>query len=293
MDLPKLQKSVDRAGGTSETAGGDLGGTRLPTISGFVICKDEADYIEDCLRSLDICDEIVVVDSGSTDATLEIINRLANEGLPIRLLEAGWPGYAKQKQFALDQTSGDWVLSLDADERLDDEMRLKVPHLVRSEGGWDAWKFSRRPYLIGYGFVPKGVDAHPIIRLARREKARFDERIMVHEGIDVSGPVNWDRDGTILHYRPLGLHDQLLKENQYSSLKAEYLYETLGWPRRFRLFLNPPLYFIRIFFFRRLFLCGWAGFIYAATGLIYSLMTEMKILQRHLAKKAEARKSHS
>ena len=274
----------------TETDSGELGGKQAPTISAFVICKDEAEYIEDCLRSLDICDEIIVVDSGSTDATLDIVNRLASEGLPIRLFEAEWPGYAKQKQFALDQTSGDWVLSLDADERLDDEMRLQVPRLVRSDGPWDAWKFSRRPYLIGYGFVPKGVDAHPIIRLARREKARFDERVLVHEGIDVSGLVNWDRNGTILHYRPLGLHEQLLKENQYSSLKAQYLYETLGWPRRFRLFLNPPLYFIRIFFFRRLFLCGWAGFIYAATGLIYSLMTEMKILQRHLAKKAEGRK---
>jgi glycosyltransferase involved in cell wall biosynthesis len=274
----------------TEIATGELNGKRAPTVSGFVICKDEAEYIEDCLRSLDICDEIVVVDSGSTDATLEIIDRLTNAGLPIRLFKRAWPGYAKQKQFALEQTTGDWVLSLDADERLDEAMRGRVPLLIRSKGGWDAWKFSRRPYLIGYGFVPKGVDAHPIIRLARREKARFDESIMVHEGIDVSGLVKWDREGTILHYRPLTLHEQLLKENQYSSLKAEYLYATLGWPRRFRLFVNPPLYFIRIFFFRRLFLCGWAGFIYAATGLIYSLMTEMKILQRHLAKKAEIRK---
>lgn len=274
----------------TETVTGGTSGRPGPTVSGFVICKDEAGYIEECLRSLDICDEIVVVDSGSTDATLDIVERLTAEGLPIRLLQRAWPGYAKQKQFALDQTTGEWVLSLDADERLDDVLRQRVRQLVSSQSGCAAWKFSRRPYLIGYGFVPKGVDAHPIIRLARRGSARFDERIMVHEGIDVSGRVEWDRDGTILHYRPLDLHEQLLKENQYSSLKAEQINATSGRPRLFRLFGNPPLYFIRIFFFRRLFLCGWPGFIYAATGFIYSLMTEMKILQKHLAKRTESRK---
>ena len=76
-----------------------------------------------CLASLDSCAEIIVVDSGSTDATLDIVRDFSARGWPIKLIERDWPGYAKQKQFALEQATQPWVLSIDADEWLDDALR--------------------------------------------------------------------------------------------------------------------------------------------------------------------------
>jgi glycosyltransferase involved in cell wall biosynthesis len=102
---------------------------RLP-ISAFVICMNEADYIVNCILSLKVCAEIVIVDSGSYDGTLEIIRAFIAEGWPIRLISQKWLGYAGQKQFALDQCSLPWCLSLDADERLDKALRAELPKLI-------------------------------------------------------------------------------------------------------------------------------------------------------------------
>src|SRR6185312_7547964 len=91
--------------------------TTLP-ISAFIICKNEANYIERCIRSVALCAEIIVVDSGSTDATLQIVEKLQMEGFPLRFIYEPWRGYGGQKQFALEQCSQEWCLSIDSDERL-------------------------------------------------------------------------------------------------------------------------------------------------------------------------------
>ncbi len=250
---------------------------RLP-LSAFIICKNEALYIEPCIRSLDLCAEIVVVDSGSTDDTRALLGRLAGEGFPIRLIERGWPGYAAQKQFALEQCTQPWCLSLDADERLDDDLKRLLPDLLA--GSADAWAFRRRPYLIGYGYTPKFVYERPILRLLRKGSGAYDVTQSVHEGIIVTGVVRDARRGSILHFRPLPIDEQILKENTYSTLKANQWVERGKRPRLFKLAFNPPYYFLRLYFGRRLFLCGWPGFIQAMTGAVYSFLTEAKIWQR-------------
>ena len=86
-------------------------------ISAFIICKNERDHLADCIASLAGFAEIVIVDSGSTDGTLDIIRACAARGVPIRLIEREWPGYTRQKQFAMEQCTQEWCLNLDADER--------------------------------------------------------------------------------------------------------------------------------------------------------------------------------
>ncbi len=255
---------------------------KIENLSAYVICKDEAGVIEACLRSLSVCAEIVVVDSGSTDGTLEIVRRLAAEGLAVRLFERDWPGYARQKQFALEQCTREWAICLDADERLSSDLIAALPDLV-SRPDVAGWRIPRTPFLYGYGYAGPGRTDGRLVRLTRTMASQYDLEARVHESMMVEGRIATVGTGMILHRRALPLGEQILKENAYSTLKAEQLHAAGVRPRLARLVLNPPVYFLKTYLARRFFLCGWPGFIHAATAAIYSFLTEAKLLQMHLA----------
>lgn len=250
-------------------------------VSVFVICKNEEQCIEKCLRSVDFCAEIVVVDSGSTDGTLGILERLSAEGLPIRVIQRDWPGYVAQKQFALQQCTQPWCLNLDADEALDEDLRGSLSSLVAAAGRIVGWRIPRRPYLIGHGFTRHHVHS-PTLRLIRRGEGGYNLNDKVHEGIRTKGPVAVAQRGSLLHFRALPVDEQILKENTYSSLKAEQIIERGRYRSSFKMVVSPPYHFLRLYFGYRLFMCGWPGFIEAMTGAIYSFMTEAKIYQRRV-----------
>lgn len=252
---------------------------RLP-VSAFIICMNEADYIANCLRTLAACGEIVIVDSGSYDGTLEIIERFIAAGWPINLIRRHWPGYAAQKQFALDQCRFEWCLNIDADERLDRALRDVLPQLLQAPSDIVGWRVSRRPYLIGYGYTPAYVRERKNLRLIRRGHGAYDLRQSVHEGIVPAGKVADSRSGSLLHYRPLPIDEQILKENKYSTLKADQKIREGKRSSFLKLIVSPCMYFIRLYFFNRLVFCGWSGFVQAMTGAAYSFLTESKLLQR-------------
>ncbi len=244
-------------------------------ISAFVICHNEENYIEACIRSLHMCAEIVVVDSGSTDRTLQILASLTGTGFPIILLQEPWRGYAGQKQFALEQCTKEWCLSIDSDERIskslaDDMLRLTTTSDVT------AWQVTRYPFLIGYGYVPPNARERFNTRLFRNGTAAFNLADKVHEGIRVQGKVEKAPNGGLLHFRPIGLREQILKENKYSSLKADMKVDQGEVARPWKMILGPVLYFLRLYLRNKLWRCGWAGFIQAGTGAVYSFLTEAK-----------------
>src|ERR1700728_923809 len=107
--------------------------TSALSVSAAVICLNEAACIGKCLESLRDCAEIVVVDSGSTDATAAIVDGLVQRGFPIRLIHQPWLGYARQKQLALDLATQPWVFSIDADEWLDEDLRATLPRLMAGD----------------------------------------------------------------------------------------------------------------------------------------------------------------
>jgi glycosyltransferase involved in cell wall biosynthesis len=253
------------------------------SLSAFIICKDEAPYIEACIRSLDVCAEIVVVDSGSTDGTLDILERLRGEGAPIRVLHNDWPGYAAQKQFALDQCTQDWCINVDADERFDADLSAAMADLVAAPAEVQGWRIRRRNYLIGNGYTPKDAHEHHLLRMFRRGSGRFDLTVRVHETVDVTGELRNAKRGSLLHFRPLFLGEQLAKENTYSTLKAEQGLAAGKRGRPWKMVFNPAIYFARLFFGHQLYRCGWAGFIEAGTGAVYAFMTEAKRVQHDLA----------
>ncbi|RLQ88306.1 glycosyltransferase family 2 protein [Notoacmeibacter ruber] len=249
-------------------------------LSAFIICKNEAAYLGNCLESLRCCSEIVVVDSGSTDGTLDLIADYAERGFPIRLFERGWPGYAAQKQFALEQCTQPWCLNIDADERLDRALVDALPALLAASDHIAGWKIARRPFLIGYGYTPEHAHERRNLRLIRKGRGTYDLSLMVHEGIVPDGEVRPSKEGSLLHFRPLPLDEQILKENNYSSLKADMQLERGRKPSVVKLLFSPTTYFLRLYFRTGLWRCGVPGLIQAMTGAAYSFMTEAKKFER-------------
>ncbi len=256
-------------------------------ISATVICKNEEACIGKCLSSLEGLAEIVVVDSGSTDGTLAIVEDFSRRGLPIRLIHQPWLGYARQKQFALDEASSPWILSIDADEWLDDDLKTELPRLIGARDSIAGWQLRRTLTLYGRS-APVSLWTRPenMLRLVRRGRARFDANLIVHEGLIADGETAISPKGLLRHERGLPLDQQMKKEIVYARLKAQQRIANGRKPSWLKLLLNPPIYFLRIFFWNRFFLCGWAGFIHAATGATYSLMTEAMHRQFYYARKA-------
>ena len=244
-------------------------------ISAFIICQDEESVIERCIRSVAACAEIIVVDSGSTDGTLDVLERLRAEGLPLRILREHWRGYGAQKQFALDQCTQDWCLSIDSDERVSEALAATLPGLLEVPGV-NGWKLTRYDYLNGYGYVPPSAHERYHNRLFRRGTGRFNTTDLVHEGIIIEGEVRKARPGGLLHFSPLPLHEQMLKENKYSTLKAQMARQRGRPPRPWKMLVSPPLFFLRWYLRHGMWRCGWPGFIHCAKGAIYSFLTEAK-----------------
>ena len=157
---------------------------KLP-LSAFIICQDEERFIEPCIRSLGMCSEIVVVDSGSTDRTLEILAALKDEGFPLLILSEKWRGYGGQKQFAMERCTEPWCLSIDSDERVSPHLAAELPRLL-AEPDVAGWRVTRYPYLDGFGYAPP------------QAKERYNLRILRNVGVDRRrrgrAPCNLHRD---------------------------------------------------------------------------------------------------
>lgn len=255
-------------------------------LSAYIICLNEEAYLGNCIESLKGFAEIVIVDSGSTDGTAALVQSYVDRGLPIRFLYEPWRGYAGQKQFALDQCSHDWCFNIDADERLDEALREALPKLIAASDEVVGWRVARRPYLIGYGYTPAHVRERKNLRLIRKGRGNYDLAQRVHEGLVASGRVESSDVGSLLHYRPLIIDEQILKENKYSTLKADQQVAEGKQAKVLKLVFSPVLYFLRLYFRNGLWRCGVPGFIEAATGAVYAFLTQAKIYQRHaLAKR--------
>lgn len=245
-------------------------------LSAVVICMNEADRIEACLESLAFCDEIVVVDSHSTDDTRE---RAAAAGA--RVIERDWPGFGPQKQFAVAAAQHDWVLCLDADERVSPTLRAEIEAL-RADGleARSAWSAPRCSKYLGK-WIRRGVwypDRQ--LRLFDRRRGTWDDA-QVHEKVRIEGPVGELR-GDILHepYRALG--DHLATIDKYTTLMADKAAARGKRARWWNLLFNPTLRFLRSYVFRLGFLDGWRGFLIACLAAQYVRMKYAKLLERQV-----------
>jgi len=230
-----------------------------------------------CLDSIAGFGEIVIVDSGSVDGTLDLIAQYRSRGWPIRLLHRDWTGFAAQKQFALDQCAHEWCLSLDCDERLTADLRQAISHLPLGQTGPVAYSFARLDWLPGYGYVPRLVHTHRHARLFRRSRAGYDLSALLHEGLVLDGDVVPIPVGRLLHFRNLSVGSELDKANGYATLKARQKFAAGERTGPVRIVTRPLWRFVKSYLLQRYFVCGIPGFIYAALLGIYVFLTEAKL----------------
>lgn len=232
-------------------------------LSACIITFNEAQRIEDCLRSLDFCDDIVVVDAHSEDAT-----RTLAAALGARVIERDWPGYRTQKQFAVDAARHEWVLCLDADERVSEELRGEI--LALRDGGFAGaagWSVPRITDYFG-AFLRHG-NAYPdrLVRLFDRRCGGWSG-LEIHENTQVRGRIGQLR-GQLRHYPYRGLGDHLARMQRYADLMGHALYARGKRCGVLRIVLNPWWRFVRGYLLRLGFLDGWRGLVFALIEASY------------------------
>lgn len=245
------------------------------TLSVTIITKNAARTLERCLQSVAWADEIVVVDSNSTDRTAEICHQYA-----VRLINTlEWHGFGFQKNLALQAATGEWVLSIDADEWLTPDLIAEIKHQLAQSHHPAAFAMPRLSSFCGRNIHHSGWWPDYVVRLFIRTQARFSDDV-VHEHLIANGEVRRLKN-PIRHETMTDLDQALDKLNRYSTASAQSLYQR---GRRANLWtaLSHGLWaFIRTYFLHRGFLDGTEGFLLAITNAEGSYYRYVKLMQLH------------
>lgn len=245
-------------------------GTR-DTLAVCVVTRDEEDRIGDCLASVAWADEILVVDSRSTDRTVEIARERG-----ARVIVRDWPGYAAQKNFALEQVAADWVLSIDADERVTPELAREIGEvLAAAPAGLAGASVPRRTWYLGRWIRHGGWYPDRKVRLARRGRGRWEGDV-IHERLVVDGEVR-ALDGDLLHYTYRGIADHLKTIDRFTTEAARAMAARGARGAGIGMFVNPPLKFLKMYLLRAGFLDGPPGFVVAVLGSYYVFLKYAKL----------------
>jgi glycosyltransferase involved in cell wall biosynthesis len=236
-------------------------------ISVTVITKDEEKNISDCLASVDWADEIIVVDSESTDRTIELAKKFTE-----KVFIKKWEGYVPQKRYALSLATNEWVLSLDADERVTPELKEEILNL--SPGDYFGFKIRRKNFLMNKEITSCGWEKDYQLRLFKRNKADLNDRL-VHEKFVVEGEVA-TLENPMIHYTFSSFTDYLNKINYYTSLKAQELFTKKKKVGAWTIFSHTVSAFFAFFIIRKGFKDGVYGLI---ISLLHSVSTKMNYIK--------------
>lgn len=262
----RAQRRKDRLRGVDEPTVG-------PTVTCTVVCQDEAAQIAQALDSVAWCDEIVVVDGGSRDATVEIARSRA-----ARVLHNPWPGYRAQKALALGEATGTWVLNLDADERVSDELANEIrAALAETPGDVDGYAIPRLVSYLGRWWYRGGWYPRRVVRLVRRAHCTWGGTDP-HDRAEVTGRVRSLR-APIFHYTYDDVHDHLRSVAKLTAVAADQVRPGrrvgLG-----RLAVEPAWRFFRAYVVKRSFTEGLPGFFMAATDAFYVFLRWARVWDR-------------
>jgi glycosyltransferase involved in cell wall biosynthesis len=238
-------------------------------ISATIITYNEERNIPRVIESLRCCDEIVVVDSGSSDRTTEIAAKLG-----ARVVESNWRGFAGQKNYASENASHDWILSLDADESLSEALEGEIWQIKKNGPQFDAYTMPRLAQYLGRWILHSGWYPDRKVRLFDRRRAKWVGE-HVHESVVVQGRIGHLKSN-ILHFTCSSLSEHLKTMDRYTTLAAEQLIgekRKAGWPQ---LLLDPPWTFFQTYVLKGGFLDGLEGLAIAYMAALYNFLKYAK-----------------
>jgi glycosyltransferase involved in cell wall biosynthesis len=237
----------------------------MTQLSVIVIARDQEAHLGPCLESVAWADEIVLVDTGSGDRTLEVARRYTD-----RVFTTAWQGYGRTKNFALDRARGEWVFSLDTDERVSAALKEEILGVLARGGPHAGYRVPRKNYFGGRWVRRLGWYPDYIVRLFRRGKGRFKDR-EVHEVVLVDGPV-----GTLAepleHYSYNNLAEYAARQDHYALLAAREMVREGRRPFPGDLAWRPFFTFLNLFFLKGGFLEGSLGFSLALHSSRYNFL---------------------
>jgi len=248
-------------------------------VSAVIITFNEQENIHAACESVAWADEILVVDSESTDRTRQIA-----EACGARVLINKWPGFAAQKQFATDSAKHDWILSLDADERVSDELKTSIEAVRKLDGSVlaDGYRVARRTFYLGRWIRGGGWYPDYQLRLFNRQRANWGNRL-IHESVKMKTGARVETlPGDLLHYtvRDVAHHAQMI-EQRYAPLGAQQMYREGKRTSAIRSATAGPAAFIRSFILKGGFRDGAAGltiarFAYRHASLKHRILRDLQ-----------------
>lgn len=240
-------------------------------LSAAIMTFNEEKNLDRTLKALaDICDEIVIVDSGSTDKTKEIA-----EKYNAKFINQPWLGYGKQRNVAIEQCSGQWILAVDADEELSPQLREKIKEIINGDTNKKVYEINRLSVCFGKKIKHGGWGTSYAVRLFLKSAGRFNDNT-VHESFVTQEEIYKIKED-IFHHSYLTLEDYFTKFNRYTTEGALEYYKKGKKASIGQIVFNPMYKFLRMYIFRLGFLDGVEGFLLASTSSLYSMVKYFKL----------------
>lgn len=245
----------------------------MATIAALLIAYNEEKNIRDCLDSIKWCDEIVVVDSYSEDKTVEISREFTE-----KVYQREFDNFAAQRNYALEQVKSDWVLVIDADERVTEELKLEIKKVVSSDKPVQGYKIARKNYFLGKWIKYCGWYPDYTLRLFRKKGATYSGQ--VHEGLNIVGEIP-NLKNALIHYTYDNLDHYLEKINHYTTLAADDMYLKGKEKRLSYILLRPVFEFVKKYILKKGFLLGRQGLFLSIISAYYQFLKYIKLWEKN------------
>lgn len=235
----------------------------MPKLSVITLALNEEHNIADCLESVKWADEILVIDSGSTDRTVDLAKRYTNNVLTVE-----WKGYGATKNYALQRATGEWILWLDADERVPNDLAEEIRRVIHlNDSSFAGYNVARRAFFLGKWIRHCGWYPGRVTRLFRKSKSLFTES-NVHEQIIVEGAIG-ELKNDLVHFTDPNLAHYFYKFNRYTTLAAQDLQKAGKKFTISDIIVRPFFTFVKMYLVKRGFLDGIQGFILCVASSAY------------------------
>lgn len=234
-------------------------------ISVAIICKNEARRIRRCLESVAWADEIIVVDSGSTDNTLEIVSEFTDNIYE----HHDWQGFGLQRRIAEDKASNDWILAIDSDEVISDELQAEISLVIGTADDNEVFRLNRLTHFCGKFIRHSGWHPDRIVRLYNKNIFRYNDAF-IHESVACNGAKTKDLKAILFHYPTDSLEEYIDKRNRYARDWAKRQFEKGRRASILQIILRPPFAFFRHYVLRLGILDGYHGFLVSMIQMQYT-----------------------